>query len=108
MRQKHKNTLPCFFHNDQVNDENETKTLQIVRQFREEYKRVDEQLTKYPAVGTPAKQRCRRDGTEGGTDQRMADTVSPAQQNCFFCESAKVLKRLVIALVGNCSSNCVG
>jgi len=51
MRQKHNNTLPGFFHNDQRNDENENKTLQIVRRFRDEYKRVDEQLTKYP---TPA------------------------------------------------------
>ena len=63
MRQKHKITLPGFFHNvvalvapDQLNDENENKTLQIVRQFRDEYKRIDEHLTKYPAAGTPAKQ----------------------------------------------------
>ena len=62
MRQKLRDTLPGFFHNvvalvaqDQINDENETKTLQIVRRFRDEYKRVDEQLTKYPAAGTPAK-----------------------------------------------------
>ena len=47
MRQKHKIMLPDFFHHvvalvapDQLNDDNETKTPQIVRQFREEYKRV--------------------------------------------------------------------
>ena len=50
MRQKHRDMLPGFFHNDPLNDENETKTLQIVRQFREEYKRVDEQLQKYPEI----------------------------------------------------------
>jgi|GEM_PF-5376025 len=58
MRQKHRDLLPGFFHNDPLTDENETKTLQIVRQFREEYKRIDEQLAKYPAAGTPAKQLC--------------------------------------------------
>jgi len=40
--------LPGFFHDDQINDEIENKTFQIVRRFHEEYKRVDEQLTKYP------------------------------------------------------------
>ena len=50
MRQKLRDMLPGFFHNDQINDENENKTLQIVRQFRDEYKRVDEHLTKYPEI----------------------------------------------------------
>jgi IS5 family transposase len=38
--------LPGFFQND----ENETKVPQIVRDFREEYKRINEQLTKYPEI----------------------------------------------------------
>jgi IS5 family transposase len=46
MRQKHRNMLPGFFRDD----ENETKVLQIVQLFREEYKRIDEQLTKYPEI----------------------------------------------------------
>ena len=46
MRQKHKNILPGFF----TDDENETKTPKIVRLFREEYKRLDEYLKKYPEI----------------------------------------------------------
>jgi len=46
MRQKHRNMLPGFFHDN----ENETKVLKIVQAFREEYKRMDEQLTKYETV----------------------------------------------------------
>ena len=57
MRQKHRDMLPGYFHDvvalvvpDQLNDDNDIKTLHIVRQFRDEYKRIDEQLTKYPTV----------------------------------------------------------
>jgi IS5 family transposase len=45
MRQKHNNILTGFFHNEE-----ETKTLRIVQQYREEYKRVDEYLKKYPEI----------------------------------------------------------
>jgi len=31
-------------------DENETKVIKIVQAFREEYKRIHEQLTKYPEI----------------------------------------------------------
>ena len=41
MRQKHPEIMPGFFHGDNLNDENETNTLQNVRRFREESKRVD-------------------------------------------------------------------
>jgi hypothetical protein len=46
MRQKHRNILPGYFHDD----ENETRTLKVVLDFREEYKRFDEQLQKYPEI----------------------------------------------------------
>src|SRR5215469_18436290 len=46
MRQKHNNIFLSFF---QDND-SETKSLKIVRLFREEYKRVDEYLKKYPEL----------------------------------------------------------
>jgi IS5 family transposase len=46
MRQKHRNMLPGFFRDD----ENETKVLKIVQAFREEYKRIHEQLQKYPEI----------------------------------------------------------
>jgi IS5 family transposase len=38
--------LPGFFQDD----ESQTKVLQIVQAFREEYKRIHEQLTKYPEI----------------------------------------------------------
>ena len=34
MRQKHRDMLPGFFYDDQLNDENETKTLQPIHNFR--------------------------------------------------------------------------
>ena len=50
MRQKQQDILPGFFHDNHLNDDDETKTLQIVRRFREEYKRVDALLQKYPEI----------------------------------------------------------
>jgi IS5 family transposase len=44
MRQKHNNIFPGFF------QETETKSPKIVRHFREEYKRADEYLNKYPEI----------------------------------------------------------
>jgi IS5 family transposase len=44
MRQKRNNILPGFFHDD------EDKTLKIVKQFREEYKLLDDLLQKYPEL----------------------------------------------------------
>jgi len=46
MRQKQNIMLPNFFQND----ESETKTPKIVWQFREEYKRLDNYLEKYPEI----------------------------------------------------------
>ena len=50
MRQKQQDILPGYFHDNHLNDDDETKSLQIVRRFREEYKRVDSFLQKYPEV----------------------------------------------------------
>jgi len=53
MRQKHRDMLPVFFHDGLApvaQDENFTKVPQIVRQYREEYKRIDDQLQKYPEI----------------------------------------------------------
>ena len=50
MRQKQQDILPGYFHDDHLNNDDETKSLQIVRRFREEYKRVDAILQKYPEV----------------------------------------------------------
>lgn len=46
MRQKRQNILPGFFQDD----DNEAKTPKIVRLFREEYKRLDAILQKYPEL----------------------------------------------------------
>ncbi|MCL2709491.1 MAG: hypothetical protein FWE95_01305 [Planctomycetaceae bacterium] len=46
MRPQHTDILTGFFHND----ESESKTLKIVQDFREEYKRVDEYLNKHPEI----------------------------------------------------------
>ena len=59
MRQKHRDMLPGFFHDccaggtvvaSAAQDESSTKVPQIVQQYREEYKRIDEQLQKYPEI----------------------------------------------------------
>ena len=58
------NRLPGLFHDDvtpvahvtpAAQDENSARVLRIVQQYREEYKRIDEQLQNDPPAGTPAK-----------------------------------------------------
>jgi len=45
MRHKHNDILTGFFHED-----DETQTIRIVQLYREEYKRLDEILKKYPKI----------------------------------------------------------
>jgi len=51
MRQKQRVILPGFFHNGENSTrENFIKVPQAVLQYREEYRRIDEQLQKYPEI----------------------------------------------------------
>ena len=83
--------MPGYFHDDHLNDDDTTKTLQIVRRFREEYKRIDSLLQKYPEILEAAhrdlKKLCKPDATR---DRRSVFTT----ENLF-----RVL--LVIQIEGN-------
>ena len=69
MRQKQRVILPGFFHNgENSTHENFIKVPQAVLQYREEYRRIDEQLQKYPeileAVHRDLKKLCKPDPTD--------------------------------------------
>jgi IS5 family transposase len=72
MRQKQQDILSGFFHDD----DNENKTLQIVRQFRDEYKRIDDQLQKYPEILEAAHRDLEKLCKPDSTRDRQADFTS--------------------------------